>query len=104
MRARCIAIFGTASDVALLKVITRNGKFVDETDGSVSGPENVMGTYMHGFFDTPAILEKWLLRVGITDVSVSAVSGIEAQNRQYDRLATHIRENIDLAFLFRKES
>jgi cobyric acid synthase len=55
-----------------------------------------MGTYMHGLFDNPKILKCWLDRIGLPDVSVSNIAGIEARSGQYDLLAEHFSKNIDV--------
>jgi adenosylcobyric acid synthase len=50
------------------------------------------GTYMHGILDNPAVV-KQILGVDIPDYR-------SFRERQYDRLADHIRANIDLEFVY----
>jgi adenosylcobyric acid synthase len=85
----------------MLEVYQRNGDACKEQDGCVSENKRVMGTYMHGFFDTPEILKKWLEHIGIDGVEVSDSYGLNARNREYDRLADHVRENVDMEQVFK---
>jgi adenosylcobyric acid synthase len=55
-----------------------------------------MGTYIHGLFDNPSILKSWLNHIGLGDIDVSEIGGIEARNRQYDLLAEHFQKYIDV--------
>ena len=50
------------------------------------------GTYMHGILDNPAVV-KQVLGVDIPDYRAF-------KERQYDRLAEHIRANIDLEYIY----
>jgi adenosylcobyric acid synthase len=56
----------------------------------------MMGTYIHGLFDNPAILKSWLNHIGLDGIGVSKIGGIEARNRQYDLLADHFQKHIDV--------
>ncbi len=80
-----------------------NGTFHKAWDGCISADGRVMGTYMHGLFDSPEILSRWLLEVGIENVEVCKTHGIVARDKQYDLLAQHFAKYIDiqniLAFL-----
>ncbi|MBC2713795.1 MAG: cobyric acid synthase [Desulfobacteraceae bacterium] len=80
----------------MLNVCKRNGVACNDKDGCVSENKRVMGTYMHGFFDTPDMLKKWLEHIGVKSVEVPDVYGLNARNREYDRLADHVRANVDM--------
>ena len=80
----------------MLTVCKRNGASCHDEDGCVSENKRVMGTYMHGFFDTPGILIKWLEHIGINGLDVPEVYGLNARNLEYDRLADHVRANVDM--------
>jgi adenosylcobyric acid synthase len=79
-----------------LAVTARNAVAVDEADGTVAAGGRFMGTYIHGLFDTPAILARWLAQLGLRDLEVPETGGLEARDRQYDRLAGHLRRYVDL--------
>jgi adenosylcobyric acid synthase len=51
-----------------------------------------IGTYMHGLFDTPALITRWLTAVGMPGIDVPATGGLEAKMKQYALLADHVRQ------------
>lgn len=80
-------------------VTSRNGlpPTDDGLDGCVSDDGRIMGTYLHGLFDAPAITRKWLSAIGLGALSVpDALSGPAARQRAYDRLADHVSTHADV--------
>ncbi|MEE4358107.1 MAG: cobyric acid synthase [Desulfococcaceae bacterium] len=87
---------------ALLRVLEQNGSPPREAEeGCISSDRKIMATYMHGFFDTPAITRLWLQSIGLGHIAVSdAQGGPAARDRDYDLLAEHFGNHIDTqAFL-----
>ena len=82
---------------ALFHIRKRNHKPCRDEDGCVSDDAKIMGTYVHGLFDNPVILKCWLTHIGLPEVDVPAVGGIEARNKQYDLLADHFEKYVDVA-------
>jgi adenosylcobyric acid synthase len=80
----------------LFKITERNHKPCRDEEGCISGAAKIMGTYIHGLFDNPEILKCWLNHIGLPDVDVSDVGGIEARNSQYELLAEHFGKNVDV--------
>ena len=80
----------------LYEISRRNQTACQDEDGCVSGDSKTMGTYIHGLFDNPQILKRWLNHIGLRDVDVPDVGGIEARNREYDLLAEHFEKYIDV--------
>jgi adenosylcobyric acid synthase len=80
----------------LFDITERNRKPCRDEDGCVSGDVKTMGTYIHGLFDNPEILKSWLDHIGLSEVDVPDVGGIEARNREYDLLAEHFEKNVDV--------
>ena len=80
----------------LYQIRKRNQIACKDEDGCVSGDSKTMGTYLHGLFDNPEILKRWLNHIGLGDVDVSDVGGIEARNREYDLLAEHFEKYINV--------
>ena len=80
----------------LLKIVERNHRPCRDEDGCISADSKIMGTYIHGLFDNPAILKFWLDRIGLSGDEVSDISGIETRNREYDLLAEHFEQNVDV--------
>jgi adenosylcobyric acid synthase len=80
----------------LLKVNDRNGRPIEDADGCVVENDRALGTYMHGLFDTPALVTRWLEAVGLTGLDVPATGGLSAKRAQYALLAEHFRRHIDV--------
>ena len=85
----------------LFKVLEINGKKHDAVDGCVSEDGRVIGAYMHGLFDSPPILSRWLSHVGIQGLKVPEAQGIIARDAQYELLAEHFEKHIDIDGLIR---
>ncbi len=77
----------------------------DRVDGQAMSDvveyRNVMGTYMHGLFDTPAITKHWLEKIGLPHIEVSKLHGPAARDREYDLLAEHFEKYVDAAAIFK---
>lgn len=78
---------------------------VDKTeymDGCVRG--NTAGTYMHGIFDGQEFCDSFInmlcARRGITSKSGVRISFEEYKQREYDKLADVIRENMDMKYIY----
>ena len=82
---------------ALFQVLERNRVGTTDEDGCISDSSNSMGTYIHGIFDNPGIVRFWLNYIGLNDVKISGLEGLEFRNRQYDLLAQHFERYIDVA-------
>lgn len=79
-----------------LEVISRNGAQTKDRDGCLSQDGRVMGTYIHGLFDEPAIASRWLASIGLEQLRVSAAGGLAYRNHQYELLAEHLERNLDM--------
>jgi len=82
---------------SLFRVESRNSVPASDEDGCISSESNSMGTYIHGIFDNPAITRFWLDHIGLHDIEVSQLEGLEARNREYELLAEHFERYIDVA-------
>ena len=91
-----------SSGSSVFQVIERNGVTRSDQDGSVSNDGRVLGTYIHGMFDTPAILYQWLTQIGLKNIAVPEVSGPVARDRDYDLLAEHFEKHIDVEGILKK--
>jgi adenosylcobyric acid synthase len=56
----------------------------------------VIGTYMHGLFDTPAITRHWLTGIGLDTVVVDELHGPAARDQAYELLAEHATRHLDI--------
>ncbi|WP_028578717.1 cobyric acid synthase [Desulfogranum japonicum] len=84
----------------LVQVEQRNQQACEDTDGCISENHRVIGTYMHGLFDTPAITEKWLQSIDLSHVKVDQIYGPVARDKAYDQLAEHAAANLDVEAIF----
>jgi len=80
----------------LFTIIERNGIAMDNVDGCVADDQRTMGTYMHGFFESPELTQQWLAAMGVRDIQVPATGGLAAKREQYKLLAEHFREHVDV--------
>lgn len=75
---------------------------VSDAETIVVEKEGVIGTYVHGFLDNPAVIE-WLLNKN--PHTQRAIKGIPAnpqefKEKEYDRLADHVRHYVDIPKLY----
>ncbi|MGA6924202.1 MAG: cobyric acid synthase [Desulfosarcina sp.] len=80
----------------LLTILRRNQIACNESDGCIGSNEQVLGTYLHGLFDTPEITRHWLQRIGLRAIQVSPEHGQAARDAAYDMLAEHTLQHIDM--------
>ncbi len=58
------------------------------------------GTYLHGILDNRAVMDDLLRQAGIEGVQLPDYRAFK--ERQYDKLAEHIRQHIDLNFIYKQ--
>ncbi|MHB1415352.1 MAG: cobyric acid synthase [Chloroflexota bacterium] len=84
-----------------LRLHERSGRPVDSLDGVVSADGLVCGTYLHGLFERQGFrrrLLEWLAqRKGVALAELAA--GLD-KDREYDRLAAVVRENLDMRLVY----
>ena len=80
----------------LFEVIERNGVPTKDTDGCVTADLKHMGTYIHGLFENPDVTRFWLQHIGLKHIDVSDLGGLDARNKEYDRLAEYFEKYIDV--------
>lgn len=83
-----------------LRLAERQGAVVDEPDGALSADGLILGTYLHGFFDSAplrgAILRNLARRKGLAPRDWGHATNADDP---FDRLAAHVRANLDLTQL-----
>lgn len=80
----------------LFSVLERNGIFCNTEDGCIDDGARIMGTYIHGMFDTPGITQLWLNSIGLDNIKVPATGRLEVKDAAYDLLAAHFEKHIDV--------
>ena len=83
----------------LMTVQARNTAACAGRDGCVGADGRVMGTYMHGLFDTPAITRHWLAGIGLDQIGVDRLHGPAARDQAYEQLAAHALTHLDIEAL-----
>jgi adenosylcobyric acid synthase len=78
------------------RILERNGRAEADEDGCVSPDGRIVGTYLHGLFDAPAVTARWLAALGLDARGVPALGGLAARDREYDRLADHLEAHVDV--------
>lgn len=84
------------ADQALLRIDERNGQATQDQDGCISADGHVIGTYVHGLFDSPDITRHWLHHIGLDDVQVGKTYGPIARDQAYDLLAQHASQHLNI--------
>ena len=79
----------------MFKVTKQNSQKCNAENGCILD-NRIMGTYIHGMFDTPGITRIWLDSIGLHQINVSEKKGLVERNRQYDLLAKYFVKHIDL--------
>jgi adenosylcobyric acid synthase len=80
----------------LVQVRERNGKAALDDDGCQVNGGRAMGTYLHGLFDTPDIVRKWLAIIGLGHLAAGSLQGPMARQKAYDALADHMEQHLDM--------
>ena len=88
---------GKPANDGLLSVKERNRQACTDFDGTMADSGRLMGTYMHGFFDAAPILKKWFLLLGLSGLEPPESCGFQGRDRQYEMLAPHFEEYVDVA-------
>jgi len=81
---------------ALVRILSRNSIRCREIDGCMLENGRIIGTYIHGLFDTPAITRRWLKMIGLDSVVVSELQGPAARDQAYELLADHFQKYVDM--------
>lgn len=83
----------------LIRIVSRNGRAVDETDGCLTDSGRVAGTYVHGFFDFNAVIKKWFALIGLDIAGDFGTDAAIEKDRDYDRLKQHMETYLNLETL-----
>jgi adenosylcobyric acid synthase len=84
------------------KVSSRNRRACADLDGCISPDGKIMGTYMHGLFDTPEITAAWLDRIGLGHLQVTGAQGPLIRDKSYELLADHFETYVDIQAIIEK--
>ena len=80
----------------LFHVVERNRISCDTEDGCIVSGSRIMGTYIHGMFDTPGITACWLNSIGLDSIEIPEPYGLAAKDTAYNHLAAHFAKHINI--------
>jgi adenosylcobyric acid synthase len=85
--------------------LTRLGEIDGRIDGAISDDGLVMGTYLHGLFDSAEglelLLSHWRKNCGKKTFTLEVVDPLTEREKRYDRLAEHFRHNLRMEIIHR---
>jgi adenosylcobyric acid synthase len=86
----------------LFRVIERNSKMTEQYDGIRAKDGRVLGTYIHGLFDSDTFRRNFLnqirRRLGWRILKTKQIFSLD---REFDKLAKALRKNLDLESLYK---
>ncbi len=80
----------------LIRIEARNSIPVSAMDGCVAEEGNVAGTYLHGLFDSPRVLDRWFKMIGLEGAGLYGTDMITERIMAYERLKSHFQAHIDV--------
>jgi len=72
---------------------------VSDTDEAIVQTDHCIGTYIHGFFDNAPVID-FLLRDRLAKSEARVQSYEDFKEEQYDRLADHVRQHVDMTKIY----
>ncbi len=91
--------------IPLLAIEEKLGKKVSFIEGCTNKEGNIIGTYLHGFFDEVDFMRSLLNTLrekkGLDKKHTTVTSLDEFKNREYDKLAKIVRQNVDLETIYK---
>ena len=73
---------------------------VSNTDEAILQTDHCIGTYIHGFLDNAPVIEHMLSKHVAQRSPLSTQSYTDFKNEQYDKLAAHVRQYVDMERIY----
>jgi adenosylcobyric acid synthase len=73
---------------------------VSDTDETILQTDHCIGTYIHGFLDNAPVIEHLLSKHVAQRSPLSAQSLTDFKDQQYDKLAAHVRQHVDMERIY----
>ena len=80
----------------LFRVLSQNQQSCRKEDGCTTDNKRLMGTYIHGLFDNPAITQNWMATIGLSELDLQTLNGFDTKQRDYDLLADHFANHVSV--------
>lgn len=86
----------------IFRITERQGKKAKGLDGAISKDGRIWGTYLHGVFDEDNFRRNFLNKLRLKNEwpPLAMISGFN-QDKEFDKLAGLVRENIDMDLLYK---
>lgn len=84
----------------LFNILERNFEPCKTEDGCKMHDSRLIGTYIHGMFDTPSITKKWLKTIDLAHINVPDINYLEDKDKAYDLLAEHFEQHMNTKAIF----
>ncbi|MEK6727338.1 MAG: cobyric acid synthase [Candidatus Omnitrophota bacterium] len=86
----------------VFKITRKAGKTIEYFDGTIENKGRSWGTYIHGVFDEGRFRKKFLNRIRLRKgLPISNAYAAFNLDKEFDKLAQLIRENIDIRMLYK---
>ena len=73
---------------------------VSDTDETILQTAHCIGTYIHGFLDNAPVIEQLLSHLAVQRSPLNAQSITTFKDQQYDKLAAHVRQYVDMERIY----
>ena len=85
---------------SLFSIFERNLVQCQTEEGCKMNGSRLLGTYIHGMFDTPAITQNWLKIINLANIDVLDTNHLENKDKTYDLLAAHFEKHMNTQAIF----
>ena len=73
---------------------------VSDTDQAILQTDHCIGTYIHGFLDNAPVIEHLLKKFQVSGFKLEVQSLAAFKDEQYDKLAAHVRQHVDIKHIY----
>jgi len=84
----------------LFSIFERNLVPCQTEDGCEMHDSKLMGTYLHGMFDTPGITRNWLKTINFAHIDVPDTNHFEVKDNAYELLSAHFENHMNIDAIF----
>ncbi|OGR14782.1 MAG: cobyric acid synthase CobQ [Desulfobacula sp. GWF2_41_7] len=82
----------------MLTILSRNFDSCEAVDGCIEMNKKIAGTYIHGFFDSPKVLSKWLTLIGL-NLPCPEEDLVFLKEKNYTLLKEHFETHVNLSHI-----
>ena len=85
---------------SLFSIFERNLVPCKTEEGCSMNGSRLLGTYLHGMFDTPGVIQNWLKTINLEHIDVPDTNYLEVKDKTYDLLAAHFEKHMNTQAIF----